>query len=104
MKQFDVYDVNLDPAKGSELKKRRPAVIISPDVMNKHLATVIIAPLTYTRKGYPTRVSSRFKNEPGEIVLDQVRAVDKVRLLKRLGKLDQATSEAIKLTMRTMFG
>ena len=104
MKQFDVYDVNLDPARGSEIKKKRPAVIISPDIMNKHLNTVIIAPLTHTIKGYPSRVASRFKNEPGEIALDQIRAVDKARLVRKVGKLGKTTADEIKVVLGVMFG
>lgn len=103
MKQFDVYLVNLDPTVGAEIKKSRPAVIVSPDVLNKHLQTIIIAPLTHTLKGYPSRVPSRFKGEEGEIVLDQVRAVDKVRLVKKLGSLDAATATNIKKVLQTMF-
>ncbi len=77
LKQFDIYLVNLDPTKGSEMKKTRPVVIISPAAMNKNLNTVLIAPLTTTRKLYPSRVFCDFNGHPGEIVLDQVRGIDK---------------------------
>src|SRR5215813_307693 len=103
MKQFEVYLVNLDPTVGSEIKKTRPAVIISPDVMNKNLNTVIIAPLTSTLKNYPSRVKSLFKRKNGEIVLDQIRAVDKIRLNKKLGTLPPQTADDIKKVLQTMF-
>lgn len=103
MKQFDVYVVELDPAKGSEMKKTRPAVIISPSAMNKYLNTVLIVPLTHTVKGYPSRVATNFGGHIGEIVLDQVRAVDKGRLKKRMGSVDAKTAAQIKMVMTTMF-
>jgi mRNA interferase MazF len=103
MKQFDVYVVELNPTKGSEINKTRPAVIVSPDVMNKNLATVIIAPLTHTFKNYPTRVASTFEGQPGEIVLDQIRAIDKSRLKKKKGKLDKSTASNVKQVLKTMF-
>lgn len=103
MKQFQVYQMNLDPTVGAEIKKTRPAVIISPDVMNKHLQTVIVAPLTHTIKGYPSRVICQFRNQQGEVVLDQMRAVDKVRLVKRLGSVDADTSTDILKVLQTMF-
>jgi mRNA interferase MazF len=103
MKQFEVYLVNLDPTVGSEVKKTRPAIIVSPDAMNKILNTVIIAPLTSTLKGYPSRVLSNFKGQKGEIVLDQLRAVDKIRLGKKLGKADITTAQNIKAVIQTMF-
>jgi mRNA interferase MazF len=103
MKQFDVYQVNLDPTIGAEIKKSRPAVILSPNAMNKHLETVIVAPLTHSVKGYPSRVISHFKNQAGEIVLDQLRAVDKLRLSKKLGTVDAGTSSDILKVLQTMF-
>lgn len=103
MKQFDVYSVNLDPTVGSEIKKTRPAVIVSPDVMNKFLNTVIVAPLTSTVKGYPSRISSSFKGQDGEIVLDQLRAVDKARLVKRLGKISADSAGDVLQVLQTMF-
>jgi len=103
MKQFEVYQVNLDPTIGAEIKKSRPAVIISPNVMNKHLQTVIVAPLTHTVKGYPSRVISQFKNQRGEVALDQIRAVDKFRLTKKLGTVDASTSSDILKVLQTMF-
>jgi mRNA interferase MazF len=104
MKQFDVYSVNLDPTIGAEIKKTRPAVIVSPDVMNKFLNTVIVAPLTSTVKGYPSRVPSSFKGQEGEIVLDQVTAVDKARLVKKLGKISAESADDVLQVLQTMFG
>lgn len=103
MNQFDVYNVDLDPTQGAEMKKLRPAVIISPNAMNQNLKTVIIAPLTHTIRGYPSRVPVNFGGQAGEIVLDQVRAVDKSRLKQRKGKLDAAIAANIKSVLATMF-
>ena len=94
MKRFDVYMVRLDPTQGSEIGKARPAAIVSPDVTNRALRTVIIVPLTSTRRAWPTRVSTRFRGHNGELALDQIRCVDKSRLAGRLGKLDAATASA----------
>ena len=103
MKQFDVYDIELDPAKGSEMRKTRPGIIVSPDVMNKNLRTVIIAPLTHTIKKYPSRVPSLFEGQIGEIALDQIRSVDKTRLKKKKGSIDEITAKNIKVVLATMF-
>lgn len=103
MKQFDVYLVNLDPAVGAEIKKSRPGVIISPDVLNKYLQTVIVAPLTHTVKEYPSRVSSYFKGQLGQIALDQMRAVDKTRLARKMGVINVQSGEDIKKVLQTMF-
>ena len=103
MKQFEVYMVNLDPTLGAEMKKSRPAVIVSPDVMNKNLQTVIVAPMNRTIKGYPSRVTSQFQKRAGEIVLDQIRSVDKRRLVKKLGTVDASTSSNILAVLQTMF-
>jgi mRNA interferase MazF len=103
MHQFDIYTVDMDPTKGAEIKKQRPAVIISPNAMNKNLKTVLIAPLTHTVKGYPSRVASTFAGQAGEIVLDQIRGVDKSRLKKKIGVADAATTANIKSVLATMF-
>lgn len=103
MNQFDVYAVNLEPSKGLEIKNIRPAVIISPNAMNKNLKTVIVAPLTRTIKNYPSRVKSSFRGEIGQIALDQLRAVDKIRLHKMQGKVDSKTAQNIKVVLATMF-
>jgi len=103
MNQFDVYIVELDPARGSEMKKIRPAVIISPNEMNKHLNTLIVAPLTHTIKGYPSRVPSNFAGQPGEIALDQMRTVDRSRLKEKKGRLDGSTAANVKALLKAMF-
>ena len=86
--RFDVYLINLDPTMGSEIHKTRPCLIISPDEMNRHIRTVIVAPMTTAGKQYPTRVTCQFENKRGQIVLDQIRTIDKARLLKKLGTID----------------
>ena len=103
MKRFDVYLVNLDPTHRSEIKKTRPATIISPNEMNDHISTVIIAPMTTKGRDYPTRVSCNFQGKRGQIILDQIRTVDKSRLVKRLGKIDKSTSEQILNILQEMF-
>lgn len=103
MKQFDVYLVTFDPTIGAEIKKTRPAVIVSPDGMNRNLQTVIVAPLTHTTKGYPSRIVTNFGGQSGEVVLDQLRGVDKHRLIKKISKMDALTSADIKVTLQTMF-
>ena len=87
MKRFDVYLVNLDPTIGSEIQKTRPCLVVSPDEMNRNIRTVIIAPMTSTQKNYPTRVSCTFLKKEGQIVLDQIRTIDKTRLIKKLGTI-----------------
>ena len=87
IKRFDVYLVNLDPTIGSEIQKTRPCLVISPDEMNRYIATVIIAPMTTQSRDYPTRIACNFQGKEGHMVLDQIRTVDKVRLVKRLGAI-----------------
>ncbi|MGL6281837.1 MAG: type II toxin-antitoxin system PemK/MazF family toxin [Microcoleaceae cyanobacterium] len=87
--QFDIYLISLDPTVGSEIQKTRPCVIISPDEMNKYLNTVIIAPMTTVIRNYPTRINLSFDHKDGQIVLDQIRTVDKNRLIKKIGDLDE---------------
>lgn len=86
-KQYDIILVNLDPSIGSEMKKTRPCVVLSPDEMNKYLQNVIIAPITNSSKPYPTRIELKNKEVTGWIVLDQIRTIDKVRVVKNLSKL-----------------
>lgn len=88
VKRFDVYLVNLDPTIGAEIQKTRPCLVISPDEMNRNIRTVIIAPMTSAQKEYPTRVSCTFQKKKGQIVLDQLRTIDKARLIKKLGTID----------------
>jgi mRNA interferase MazF len=88
VKRFDVYLVNLDPIVGSEIQKTRPCLVISPNEMNRNIRTVIIAPMTSAQKDYPTRVSCTLQKKKGQIVLDQLRTIDKARLVKKLGTID----------------
>ncbi len=92
IRRVEVWMVSLDPTIGREIKKMRPCMIISPDEANKYLDTVIIAPLTSTVRHYPSRVNCTFNNKKGQIVIDQIRAVDKVRLAKKLGMIDEKTA------------
>lgn len=94
--QYDIYLVNLDPTLGSEIKKTRPCVVISPDEMNDYLRTVQIAPMTSTIKNYPWRVQVLHKKKKGAIALDQIRAIDKQRLIKKTGSLKTDTIQKIK--------
>ncbi len=91
VKRFEIYLVNLDPTIGVEIQKRRPCLIISPDEMNRNVKTAIIAPMTTKARGFPTRIACQFEGKNGFIVLDQIRAVDKVRLIKKLGEIDNET-------------
>ena len=103
MKRFDVYLVNLDPTVGREIKKTRPALIISPDEMNSHIYTIIIAPMTTKGRLYPSRVSCTFQGKKGQIVLDQLRTVDKIRLVKKLGRIDKNTGNKVLSILKEMF-
>jgi mRNA interferase MazF len=103
VKRFDVYLVNLDPTIGSEIQKTRPCLVISPDVMNRYIATVIVAPMTTKGRPYPTRVECAFQGKDGQIVLDQIRTVDKVRLVRRLGRIDAQTQADVLTTLAELF-
>ena len=103
IKRFDVYLVNLDPTFGTEIKKTRPCIVISPDEMNNSLSTVLIAPMTTTLRNYPTRVKINFQATEGEIVLDQIRAIDKKRLVKKLGKTPSHTADEVLKILQEMF-
>jgi mRNA interferase MazF len=103
MNRFDVYTVNLDPTMGVEIKKTRPCVIISPDEMNQYIGTVIIAPMTTSKKMYKSRVNIKFQGKDNQIDLDQVRAVDKQRLLKQIGKITEKDSHSVCNTLIQMF-
>jgi mRNA interferase MazF len=103
VERFNIFLVQLDPTTGAETAKTRPCVVVSPDELNRAIATVIIAPMTTVRRGWPTRIKVTFQNKTGEIALDQVRAVDKSRLVKRLGKLDAATADAVLDTLGELF-
>lgn len=101
--RFDVFLVNLDPRIGSEIKKTRPCLIVSPNEMNRNLRTVVVAPMTTKGLSYPTRVSSKFKRRPGQIVLDQLRTVDKKRLVRRLGRISERAQEEVLFVLGEMF-
>ncbi|HEY3824629.1 MAG TPA: type II toxin-antitoxin system PemK/MazF family toxin [Bryobacteraceae bacterium] len=99
----DVHLVRLDPVLGSEIRKTRPCLIVSPDELNRHLRTVMVAPMTTGGNAYPWRVECRFQNRSGFVALDQVRTVDRERLVKRLGHLSGSTTTAVLETLREMF-
>ncbi len=103
VKRFDVYLVNLDPTLGSEIKKTRPCLIISPDEMNRYIATVIVAPMTTKGRSYPSRVECHFQGQDGQIVLDQIRTVDKARLVRRLGRIDEQTQTQVLSVLAELF-
>lgn len=100
--QYNVYLVNLDPTIGHEIKKTRPCLVISPDEMNDNIDTVIIAPMTTKSHSYPTRIPVHFEGKDGWIVLDQIRTVDKIRLVKRLGKINSKEISNVKNTIKEM--
>ena len=101
--RFDVYLVTLDPTQGHDIRKTRPCTVISPDEMNRHIGTVIIAPMTTKGRAYPSRIDCTFQGKQGQVVLDQIRTVDKSRLVKRLGKLTPGISNRIAEVLVEMF-
>ena len=103
IRRFDVFQINLDPTIGSEIKKSRPCIVVSPNEMNRHIATVIVAPLTSRGKDYPSRVPCAFKGRKGQIVLDQIRTVDKMRLVRKMGTVDQKTRAKVLALLAEMF-
>ena len=100
--QYEVFLINLDPTIGREIKKTRPCVVISPDEMNSNIQTIIIAPMTTKSHDYPTRVKVKFQSKSGWIVLDQIRTVDKRRLVKRLGRITRSEIEKVKSVIKEM--
>ena len=102
VRRFDVFLVALDPAVGHEIKKTRPALIISPDEMNEFLSTYIVAPMTTRGKRYPTRIPCTFQRKQGQIVLDQLRTLDTRRLVRRLGKISPPTQREVLDTLLEM--
>lgn len=96
IKQYELVLVNLAPTIGSEMKKTRPCAVISPDEMNKYIQTIVVAPLTSSSKPYPTRVEVNQPKTKGRIVLDQIRTVDRTRVVKKLGNLTKSEIEAVK--------
>ncbi len=103
VKRFEVWLVNLDPTVGSEIKKTRPCLVISPDQMNQYISTVIVAPLTTKGKPYPTRVNCKLQGKQGMVVLDQIRTVDKTRLVHKIGRLDAKTQTEVLRVLGEMF-
>ena len=101
--RFEVYLVRLNPTEGREIRKTRPCLIVSPDEMNRHISTVIVAPMTTKGHPYPTRIPVRFRRKEGQIVLDQIRTVDKIRLVRKLGKIDQSTAQKVLAILGEMF-
>ncbi len=101
--RFEVYYVNLDPTVGSEIKKTRPCVIISPNEMNHNISTIIIAPLTSKLRNYPTRVPCKVEGKQGQIVLDQIRTTDKLRLIKKIDTLHKITQKKVLNVLSEMF-
>lgn len=101
--RFQVYLLALDPTLGSEIQKTRPCVIISPDEMNRHIRTVIVAPMTTKGRDYPTRIGCSFQGKKAQVVLDQIRTVDKVRLVKLLGTLDSKNGDRVLQVLHEMF-
>ncbi|MEG4442788.1 type II toxin-antitoxin system PemK/MazF family toxin [Microcoleus sp. AT9_B5] len=104
IKRFDVFLVNLDPTVGSEIQKTRPCLVISPDEMNQVIATVIIAPMTTKGQSYPSRIVCHFQGKDGQIVLDQIRTVDKNRLVKYLGQISADEQKAVLDSLVQIFG
>ncbi len=103
IQRFDIFLINLDPTIGSEIKKTSPCLIISPDEMNRHIRTVIVAPMTTAGKDYPTRVPCKFQGKKGQIVLDQIRTIDKSRLIKKLGAIDPQTQVDVISILQRLF-
>ena len=103
IKRFDVYLMTLDPTLGSEISKTRPGLVVSPDEMNRWIRTVIVAPMTTQGQSYPTRIPCEFQGKEGQIVLDQIRTVDKTRFVRRLGRLDATTQSQVLAALREMF-
>ena len=101
--RFEVYLVNLDPTVGSEIRKTRPCLVVSPDELNHHVRTAIVAPMTTKGQAYPTRVSCRFGGKRGQVVLDQIRTLDQRHLIKRLGRLAAKPSAQVLQVLEEMF-
>ena len=103
VRRGDVFLVGLDPARGGEIQKARPCLIVSPDELNAYLRTFIVAPLTTGGHAYPFRVPCRFEGRSGYVVIDQIRTVDRERLVRRLGKSSQSTLERVLAILQEMF-
>ena len=103
MQRFEVHLVSLDPTLGREIKKTRPCLVISPNELNRYIDTVIVAPMTTKGRGYPTRVPCTFQGKSGQIVLDQIRTVDKIRLVKKLGIIDKRVQTKVIAVVADLF-
>ena len=103
VKRFEVWLVNLDPSLGSEIRKTRPCLVISPDVSNKYLNTVTVAAMTSSLEMYPTRITCVFQKKQGQVALDQIGSVDKIRLVKKLGVMNKKTSQVVCDVLLQMF-
>ena len=103
VRQFEVYLVSFDPTQGSEIKKTRPALVISPNEMNQTLRTVLVAPMTTTLRNFPSRVKTTFQGKKGDIALDQMRAVDQSRLVKKIGSIHHGAAEKTLAVLQEMF-
>ena len=103
VRRGDVFSVSLDPARGSEIQKTRPCVVVSPDELNSYLRTFIVAPLTTGGHSYPFRIPCRFEGRAGYVVIDQIRTVDRERLVRRLGKLSPSTLGRVLVVLQEMF-
>jgi mRNA interferase MazF len=103
MKQYQLVLVNLDPTVGSEIQKTRPCVIVSPNEMNDHLRTIVVAPMTSTSRKYPTRVRVRHNDQEGWVVIDQIRTIDKIRVVKKVGSLTEKELRECKRVIHETF-
>ncbi len=103
IKRFQVYLVNLDPTIGHEIKKTRPCLVISPNEMNEHIGTIIVAPMTTKGRNYPTRIKCSFQDKKGQVVLDQIRTVDKRRLVKKLGTINSKAQNSVLNILQELF-
>ncbi len=103
VERFQIYLVALDPTQGAEIRKTRPCVVVSPDPINRNLNTIIVAPMTTTRRPYPTRIAVTFRGKTGDIALDQLRAIDKSRLIKKVGALPAKAARDVASALVTMF-
>ena len=103
LRQYRIVLVNLDPTIGSEIKKTRPCVVISPNEMNRYLRTIVVAPMTAGSGKYPTRVKVKHNRKSGWIVIDQIRTIDKLRIIKVLGKLSSSEVKEVKAVMKETY-
>lgn len=101
--QYEIVVVNLDPTIGSEINKKRPCLIVSPNEMNKHLATIVVCPITSQSKNYPTRVSFELEEQMNWIVIDQIRTINKRRVIKTIGRLDNESIKKVKESIREAY-